>query len=233
MIEITPEIMGPGIEEEYGDALVAIADLRLALGERPLTNDTPDGRVLLEAAWVEQEIHRQRLPIPVDHSYAGTIYYLVGSKELMHVPGVSNPQGTEDALGRLWLVLKGYGLIKPRHVPVLIAMIDDLCADGDQVRDRLNAEEREIVDDIRAQGVLLRRGEWPPYRRPQDQFFRFDTPNLDALVADFGNRVRGVAFPLFDSWRPYPARKPPLAAPLLGLPDRAAPLPAELESRLP
>ena len=42
----------PGIEEEYGDALAAIADLRRALGERPLTNDTPDGRVLLEVAWV-------------------------------------------------------------------------------------------------------------------------------------------------------------------------------------
>ena len=48
MIEITPAIMGPGIEEEYADALAAIADLRRALGDRQPTNDTPDGRVLLE-----------------------------------------------------------------------------------------------------------------------------------------------------------------------------------------
>ncbi|HEX8412821.1 MAG TPA: hypothetical protein VF637_02925 [Sphingomicrobium sp.] len=47
MIEITPSIMGPGIDEEYVDALAAIADLRRALDEQPLTNDTPDGRVLL------------------------------------------------------------------------------------------------------------------------------------------------------------------------------------------
>lgn len=44
--------------------MVAIADLRGALGERPLTNDTPNGRVLLEVVWIEQEIKRQRLPIP-------------------------------------------------------------------------------------------------------------------------------------------------------------------------
>ena len=233
MIEITPAIMGPGIEEEYVDALAAIADLRRALGERPLTNDTPDGRVLLEVAWVEQEIKRQRLPIPVDRSYAGTIYYLVGSGELVHVPGVLDPDGVEDPLGRLWLVLKGYGLLKPRHVPVLIAMIEDLCRDADKVRDQLNAEEREVIDDIRAQGALLKRGEWPPYRRPQDRFFRYEAPNLNNLGLDFGNRSAGISASLFESWRPYPARKPPLPAPAQGLAERAPPLPAELEGKLP
>ena len=233
MIDITPAIMGPGIEEEYADALTAIADLRRALGERPLTNDTPDGRVLLEVAWVEQEIKRRQLPIPVDRSYAGTIYYLVGSGELVHVPGVLHPDAIEDPLGRLWLVLKGYGLMKPRHVPVLIAMIDDLCADADKVHDRLNAEEREVIDDIRAQGEILKRGEWPPYRRPQDRFFRYEAPNLNALGLNYGNRAAGIAASLFEGWRPYPAKKPALAAPVPDLPGKAPPLPAELEGRLP
>lgn len=234
MIEITPAIMGPGIEEEYADALEAIADLRRALGERPLTNDTPDGRVLLEVAWVEQEIERQRLPIPVDASYAGTIYYLVGSNELLHLPGgVPDPAGIKDALGRLYRILQGEGLIKQRHVPVLIAMIDDLCADADKLRNRLDAEEREVIDDIRAQGEILKRGEWPPYRRPQDQFFRYEAPNLNSLGLNYGNRAAGIAASLFEGWRPYPAKKPPLAAPVPGLPDRAPPLPAELDGRLP
>jgi hypothetical protein len=233
MIEITPAIMGPGIEEEYADALAAIADLRGALGERPLTNDTPDGRVLLEVGWIEQEIGRRRLPIPVDASYAGTIYYLVGSNELLHVPGVLNPAGIKDALGRLYRVLQGIGLVKPRHVPVLIAMIDDLCGDADTVRDRLNAEEREVIDDIRAQGVLLKRGEWPPYRQPQDRFFRYEAPNLNSLDLNFGNRAAGISASLFDSWRPYPAKKPPLAAPVPGLSQKAPRLPAELDGRLP
>lgn len=233
MIEITPAIMGPGIEEEYADALAAIADLRRALGNRPLTNDTPDGRVLLEVAWVEQEIRRQRLPIPVDRSYAGTIYYLAGSNELLHVPGIPDPNGIESALDRLYPVLQGYGLIKQRHVPVLIAMIDDLYADAYKVWDRLGSDEQEVVEDMKAQAGILRRGEWPAYRRPQDRFFRYEAPNLNALVENFGNRTGGIAASLFEGWRPYPARKPPLAAPVSGLPIKAPPLPAELAGRLP
>jgi hypothetical protein len=71
MIPSTPAIMGPGIEEEYADALVAIDDMRTALGSQRLTNDTPEGRVLLNIQWVEQEIRAQRLPIPVDDSFVG------------------------------------------------------------------------------------------------------------------------------------------------------------------
>ncbi|KQO08930.1 hypothetical protein [Sphingomonas sp. Leaf242] len=233
MIEITPAIMGPGIEEEYADALAAIADLRRALGDRQLTNDTPDGRVLLEVGWIEQEIRRQRLPIPVDASYAGTIYYLVGSNELLHVSGVLDPAGIKNALGRLYRVLQGIGLVKPRHVPVLIAMIDDLCGDADKVRDRLNAEEREVIDDIRAQGVLLKRGEWPPYRQPQDRFFRYEAPNLNSLDLNFGNRAAGISASLFDGWRPYPSKKPPLAAPVPGLYRRHRPCRRNLTADFP
>ena len=118
-------------------------------------------------------------------------------------------------------------------MPVLIAMIDDPCAEADNVRDQLNAEKQEVVDDIKAQGEMLKRGNWPSYRRPKDRFFRYDTPNLDALVADFDDLAAGISASLFDSWRPYPARKPPLDEPVSGLPDRAQPLPAELEGGLP
>lgn len=227
MIEITPAIMGPGIEEEYADALAAIGDLRRALADRPLTNDTPDGRLLLEVMWIEQEIRREQLSIPVSRSYAGTIYYIAGSGELDRVPGLKDP------LYRLYNILQGTGLIKPRHVPVLIAMIDDLYADARKVWGQLTQEEQATMDDIRAQGDIIRRGEWPPYRSPQGRFFRYDTPNLDQLVHNFGNRTRAVAVSLFDGERPYPAQKPPLAAPVAGLPPQAAPLPAKLEGRLP
>lgn len=225
MIEITPEIMGPGIEEEYADALAAIADLRKALGARPLTNDTPDGRALLEAAWLEQEIRRRRLPIPVDASYAGTIYYLAGSGELLGAPGLIDKAGVEDAIHRLYIVLKGYGLIKRRHVPVLIAMIDDLYSDARNVWDRLTPGEKHAMDDLHAQAETMRSGDWPAQRPPEVRFLAADRPNLVTLVEDFRNRLRRILMATYDRRRPYPACKPPLAAPIPGLPETAPPVP--------
>ncbi len=46
MIEITPGIIASGIEEEYADALAALADMRAALGPVTLTNSTAEGQKL-------------------------------------------------------------------------------------------------------------------------------------------------------------------------------------------
>lgn len=227
LVEITPAILGPGIEEEYADALAAIGELRAALGARPLTNSTPDGRLLLEIAWLEQEIGRRRLPIPVDASYAGTVYYLVGSGELDRVPGV------RPALSRLWIVLQGYGLIKPRHMPVLIDAIETLCDDIRPLRPGVPNDEQAIVQAIASWADMLRRGERPTYRPPQDRFNGLDLPVLAAEFPELSNRLRGINTALFDGWRPYRARKGPLPAPVPGLPPEAPPLPPELEGRLP
>ena len=227
MIEITPEIIGPGIEEEYADALEAIDDLRIALGPQPLTNHTPEGRVLLNVMWVEQEVRARRLPIPVDESFVATIYYLVGSNELGHVPGF------EEALGRLWLVLKGYGLMKSRHVPVLVSMMDDFLADAAPGRP-LDAEATALLADIRHEADDLRRGgPWPKSRPPAEQFSVLATASLKAGVENCSNRLRAIELPLFEAWRPRPARKPPLSAPVAGLQAQAPRLPSELEGRLP
>ena len=40
MIPITPEIMGPGIEEEYADAMARIDFLLDAFKNHPASNDT-------------------------------------------------------------------------------------------------------------------------------------------------------------------------------------------------
>ena len=64
MIPITPDILGDGIEEEYADALQAIGDIRAALGPRPMTNTRPDGRLLLNLVWIEQEIVASGCPYP-------------------------------------------------------------------------------------------------------------------------------------------------------------------------
>ena len=227
MIEITPAILGPGIEEEYADALAAIDDMRLALGDAPLTNATPEGRVLLNAAWVKKQIEARRLPIPVDESFVGTIFYLVGSNELGHVPGF------QEALGRLWLVLKGYGLMKPRHVPVLIAMIDDFVSDADRLGG-LDEGARRLLADMRAQADDLRAGgAWPLDRPPNKRFTVQVTPLLRDRLPQCQNRLRAIQAPLFEAWRPSPARKPHLPAPVPGLPPTAPVLTPDVEARLP
>ncbi|MCF3948244.1 hypothetical protein [Acidiphilium iwatense] len=43
MIPITPEILGPGIEEEYADAMERIDFLSEAFKDYPASNDTPHG----------------------------------------------------------------------------------------------------------------------------------------------------------------------------------------------
>ena len=227
MIEITPQIIGPGAEEEYADARTAIDDLRGALGSIPLTNCTPEGRVLLNAAWVEQQINARRLPIPVHESFVATIFYIVGSNELGNVPGF------QDALGRLWLVLKGYGLMKARHLPVLISMMDDFVMDANRL-DGLDAGAEGLVADIRAQADDLRMGGvWPKSRRPSQQFTVQSTAILRDRLPNCQNRLRAIQAPLFDGWRPRPARKPPMPAPVPGLPPTAPMLTPEVEARLP
>ena len=225
MIEITPAIVGPGIEEEYADALAAIDAMSAALGQQELTNDTPEGRVLLNAMWVEQEIEAQRLPIPVDESYVRTIYYLVGSNELAAYPGF------QVALGKLWLVLRGYGLIKPRHVPLLISMMDDYLADAtpcatDPGDAALLARIRADAKRLRAGGALPeKRMSGPPAGDPS--YFGKSSDALDACVPRGYYRLQDISASMFDAWRPLPARKPPLPAPRAGLPPQAAFLPGD------
>ncbi|MCC2975507.1 hypothetical protein LK533_02315 [Sphingomonas sp. PL-96] len=216
MIEITPAILGPGIEEEYADAMAAIRDLRTALGERRLTNDTPDGRLLLEIAWLEQEIGRGRLPIPVG---ANTVFYLVGSGELNHIPGV------QESLGRLYVVLKGIGLIKPRHIPVLVSMIDALYADAHAIWVEVPAGEQEVMEDLRARGDALRREHWPSADPLARRYNGLANPVLNERVANFSNRIAGIRAALFRDWRPSAAKKPPLDPPKPGLPREAPPEP--------
>jgi hypothetical protein len=228
LIEPTPEIIGPGIKEEYADALQAIAEVRAALGPRELTNSTPDGRLLLNLQWLEREIDARRIPIPLDRGYYSTAAYLIASRELDGLPDLRGD--THKPLGRLVNVLDGTGLMKPRHRPVLIAMMDDFLADAQRCPGLSEAAQNTLAD-IAACRDEVRRGGWPEPRRPQDEFH--GGPELTACIDNASNRLFRIKAPLFDGWRPYPARKPPLPAPVPGLPRSAPPLPPELAGRLP
>lgn len=226
MIAITPAMIGPGIEEEYGDARAAIDDMRVALGPQRLTNNTPEGRVLLNSAWVEQEIIARRLPIPVDPSFVSTIFYLVGSNEL------AGYAGFQEAIERLWLVLKGYGLIKPRHLPVLVAMIDDFLADAQSLHGELSDDDRALLADLGSHAEALRAGHVLDSPSTTNSFSARSSETLDRRIPQGYGRLRSISAALLRGWRPPPARKPPLAAPVPGLPATAPPLPSDMDDRI-
>jgi hypothetical protein len=223
MIDVTPDILGPGIDEEYADALDAIRDIRAALGKHRLTNDTPEGRLLLNVAWVEQEILARRLPIPVHRSFVETIFHLVGSNELGGVAGF------QPALSRLWLVLKGYGLIKPRHFPVLLAMIGEFLADAGRCSGH-DEDALHLLGRLREYGdFLAREGQLPPRLPPEKQFAAFSDVLKSCPERAF-SRLDSIDASLFEAWRPKAARKPALAAPVPGLPAEAPLMPPDAKS---
>ena len=206
MIEITADIIGPGIDEEYADALTAISQARAALGPETRDNNSPEEQVLMSMERIEQQIRAGSLPIPADPGRVGVIFYLVGSNDLGNYPGF------QHALGRLWLVLKGYGLMKQRHVPVLIAMMDDFIRDAEACPSVAGAQA--LIADMRKEVDLLRGGgAWPRERRPQDQFMVQLPPGLNDCMDRGFSRVSDIDAALFEAWRPRPARKPPLAGP--------------------
>jgi hypothetical protein len=229
MIEITPAIIGPGIEEEYQDALDAIEAIRNALGPTTLTNDRPDGRLLLNVMVIEQEIKAGRLPIPLDRSYTGTTDALVGHGDLDHVPGFELP------LAKLYTILHGIGLFKERHRAVLLSMIDDFVHDAHQYYDTITQPERDLIDRFAAIRQDIAAGLTPPIGKEyglQGQQW----PNRDELkrqVPDFLKRLFRISEVLDAAYRPLLARNGPLQPPVPGFATPAPVLPQGMRATLP
>ena len=87
MIAITPQIMGPGIEEEYADLMERVAQLEVLLKPFPPSNDTREGRMVYFLMWLRQEIEAKRLPIPLEDKYWSTLSYLVRESTLDYLGG--------------------------------------------------------------------------------------------------------------------------------------------------
>ena len=208
MIAITPEIIGPGIEEEYADAMERIEVLLRILEPFPCSNDTPEGRLHYQVLWFRQEIEAGRLPIPLDRKYYGTLAYLVGSCTLNYLPGIATP------MGNLTSIFDGTGMIKPRHYPVVISLIDDLLARIANPPE-LNEAELRLIDDlhnIRAglaeirYKIPLSRAEYPSLYRTSQYITLKKDPSFLRSVFTIGEAV-------LSSWRPTICRKGPLAPP--------------------
>ena len=222
MIPITPDIIGPGIEEEYADAMDRITFLLDAFKDYPASNDTAHGRVIYQLLWLKQEIDAQRLPVPVHKSWIGTLCYVVGSCE------VDDTREIAKALGELKRILQGPGLLKPRHFPVVAAQIDDLVADIHLFGDPLTPEEMQLVIDLEEAAKGIRSGQIiPPLTVAKGIHpLRLALINAERFIKvfpkypnprQFGGQSNRLELPLFSGWRPFPAQKPPLAAPNPGL----------------
>jgi hypothetical protein len=210
MIAITPEMIGPGIDEEYEDALARIKRMEAALKGIAPSNDTREGRMVYQVMWLRQEIMARRLPIPVDRKYWGTLGYLVAEGSLDYL-------GIEKAMGELATILGGRGLLKRRHYPVVVAMIDDLL-ELTKLAPQLDAEEQQLIDELRAMQTAIRSGEPLPLQKstyPIWNAFK-SARNLEQLPEFLQQRI-SLGPCLFDEWRPGPCLKGPLPAPNPGM----------------
>lgn len=210
MIAITREMIGPGIDEEYTDALERIERIEAALKGVAPSNDTREGRMVYQVKWLRQEITARRLPIPLDHKYWGTLGYLVAEGSLDHL-------GIEKPMGELATILSGTGLLKPRHYPVVVAMIEDLL-DLMRQAPQLNVEEQQLINELRAmRGAIVSGHQLPLHKSNYPAWKAFkDARHLEQLPGYLQQRLNLSAC-LFEDWRPGPCLKGPLPAPNSGM----------------
>jgi hypothetical protein len=227
MIPITPDIIGPGIEEEYADALERIDFLYNRFKQYPESNDTPQGRLLLSIGWFKREITGQHLPIPVDKSHRHTIAYMYTNGDLGG-PEQGNTDDVDVALGELLMVLDGDGLIKKRHYPVLIAQIHEYLQLVNQhvpeqnrsdTEKRALAEMKSVMEKLKKQEISL------PQKKTDYPYFGKFANLSDILDKHSKNNwlyLRDIYSEVFESYRPTEGKKPPLPAPHPRLTQRAA-----------
>ncbi|GAA5263975.1 hypothetical protein ACOSOMT5_P0395 [Acidiphilium sp. MT5] len=227
MIEITQAMIGPAdpvasIEEEYAQALPRVRFLLEAFRGHDPSNNTAHGRMVYQLRWLERELVARRVPIPLDRRWIGTLCYLVGSGE------VDDSKEIATSMGELTRILQGPGLLKPRHTPVVLSMLDDLIAAMRRYGDPLLLSEQELVEELSAVAAGMRAGaiippigggmNLPPLKKKMLEAKRFKGvfpahPSPENYLQVFFN----LSKPLFGGWCPYPAKKPPLSAPVPGL----------------
>ena len=210
MIPITKEIIGPGIEEEYGDAIPRINKLLEILKPFPEDNGTAEGRLKLELAWLRQEIEDRHISFPVDRRYIATFLYVIAEGLL------DTLKGFPGLAAELHTILS-HGLVKRRHYPVVASMISDAVslvpqsARSPDVQAALNDLE-EIKAGLLAGSISLpvRKEDWTTIaqirwtKRPNIPF-----PTVQAMFA--------IYFTLFSGGRPDLCDKGRLPAPRPGL----------------
>jgi len=210
MIPITPQMIGPGIDEEYADAPERIEKIEAALKGVPPSNDTREGRMVYQLMWLRQEITARRLPLPLDDKYWGTLGYLVAEGSLDHL-GIAKP------MGELATILTGTGMLKKRHYPVVVALLDDLLALTRRAT-QLDVADQQMIREIQAVRDAITSGQSLPLDKANYPAWRFPTATKNLpQIPEFRQQRLNLFACVFEEWRPAPCRKGPLPAPNPGL----------------
>jgi hypothetical protein len=215
MIPITSDIIGPGIEEEYADALARIDRILEILHDVEPSNGTFKARVVANCAWLRPMILERTMPIPLDRSYWSTLAYVTGDMTFAaEIPELS--QAIADVVN----ILKGNGLLKDRHYPVVVALIRDLIDVMQRDIPSKSEDEKSAIVEL---GDAIRWIDHHKARLPLDKsqfphvrgLFRNDkfAPNTPLLFALFK-----MSAPTFAGERPRECIKGELKAPVPGLP---------------
>lgn len=225
MIPITPEMINAGdIDEEYADLIPRITFLLNQWHDKPASNDAPYGRMVYFLLWLRQEVQARRIPIPLDGSYLGTIKYLTGSGDVRDSDEVGR------TMGDIIQVLQGRGLIKPRHYPLLLSMMDDFIAEVHKHRPGLEHTDPFFREYCMWRNGIVNGTFHPPIEptAERNRFYQASGRTLaDVLPGEtepnyeLGLAMDRTIYPLIGH-RPYQTYKPPMPAPVPGL-DRMAP----------
>jgi len=102
-------------------------------------------------------------------------------------------------------------------------MVDDWVVDAERCPDPV-PDDRRLIADLRIEAGRLRSGgalkrEWP--RQGERSYSAWLSDELDQAMGKGYLQLSSITASLTDGWRPRPARKPPLPAPVPGLPSRA------------
>jgi hypothetical protein len=215
MIPITPDILGPGIEEEYADALPRLDRILEILHDVKPGNDTFEARVVANCQWLRRMILERTMPIPLDRSYWGTLGYVMGDMTFAAV----NPE-LDQKIYEVVSIVKGDGLLKPRHYPVAVALVRDLIDAMNGDLQPLSADEAAATHEL---GDVIR---WIEYHGAQLPLDEKTFPNIGKLRKNpkFGSatnvraRLHDMSRVVFRGEKPIECLKGSLAAPVSGLP---------------
>jgi len=202
------------VEEQYRDILDVVNELLPYFDPYPLDNGTAAGRTKGELLLLKQEVEAKRFPIPANKGKVATINYHAHNKYL--------PEELPDftlQLQRIVSLVECEGIIKPRHYPRIIELIETHLDRLDKILSKdkdLTQSETSNLSDLKAEMMKLARQlynenlelplsktEWPIYwnRKVRRRVFnQYD---------DFYTAERKLSAPLTSNWRPRQSQPTP------------------------